>query len=143
MSQKNQESAENIINLVIEGLSSDDKKDKHRVLEFVLREFVEEDDKFKRLKEVVQWDEEQFMSSKKWIVYLLRCSDNSLYTGITTDVERRLQEHKSGEGAKYTKSRRPVNLVYKEKVGSRSEATKREIEIKNFSKTKKEQLVES
>lgn len=143
MSQKNQESAENIINLVIEGLSSDDKKDKHRVLEFVLREFVEEDDKFKRLKEVVQWDEEQFMSSKKWIVYLLRCSDNSLYTGITTDVERRLQEHKSGEGAKYTKSRRPVNLVYKEKVGTRSEATKREIEIKNFSKTKKEQLVES
>lgn len=56
MSQNKKESAENIINLLIEGLSSDDKKDKQRVLEFVLREFVEEEEKFQRLKEVVQWE---------------------------------------------------------------------------------------
>lgn len=83
------------------------------------------------------------MSNKQWSVYLLRCADNSLYTGITTDVARRLEEHNTGEGlaAKYTRSRRPVVLVYCEPVASRSEAARREAEIKRLRKASKEALI--
>ena len=78
-----------------------------------------------------------------WYVYILRCSDNSLYTGIATDVDRRLDEHNNdnGLGAKYTRTRRPVALVYQENAGSRSEASKREYAIRKLSKQDKEQLV--
>jgi len=78
-----------------------------------------------------------------WYVYILRCADNSLYTGITTDVNRRLEEHNSHTlGAKYTRGRRPVELVYREKKQSRSEALKREHAIKKLSKQEKEALVD-
>ncbi len=76
-----------------------------------------------------------------WYVYILRLSDDSLYTGITKDVEERIEKHESGDGSKYVRSRLPCELVYKEKMGSRSEALKREAEIKNWSKKKKEELV--
>ena len=78
-----------------------------------------------------------------YFVYILECSDKSLYTGITTDVKKRLDEHNTSEkGAKYTKARRPVTLIYFEKSENRSSASKREYEIKKLPRTKKLQLVE-
>lgn len=80
-----------------------------------------------------------------WFVYMVRCSDNSLYSGITTDVKRRVAEHNgevSGKdkGAKYTKARRPVTLVYKKRCKDRSAAGKAEATLKKISKQEKEQL---
>ena len=66
-----------------------------------------------------------------FFVYLLCCSDNSLYCGWTTDLEKRIEAHNSGRGAKYTKSRRPVELVYSEECESKSAAMKREWFIKH------------
>ena len=79
----------------------------------------------------------------KWTVYILRCADNSLYTGITTDIERRLQEHNAGKknGANYTRGRRPVTLVYQEPASDRASATRREIEIKQLDRVQKQQLI--
>ena len=78
-----------------------------------------------------------------WYLYILRCKDNTLYTGITTDVEKRLEAHRSGKGAKYTRGRAPLELVYRESCGSHSDALKREAEIKKFSRQAKELLVKS
>ncbi len=80
-----------------------------------------------------------------WIVYILRCKDNSLYTGITIDIERRLVEHNGDNrlGSRYTRARRPVTLVYQEKVTTRSQASRREAEIKQLSKADKELLIVS
>lgn len=74
-------------------------------------------------------------------VYILECADGTLYTGYTTDVERRIEEHDSGEGAKYTRGRTPVDLVYKERFEDRSSAMRREHEIKQLSRAQKERLV--
>lgn len=75
--------------------------------------------------------------------YILRCKDGSLYTGYTTDLDRRVDEHNtSNKGAKYTKSRRPCRLVYFEEFDNKSDAMKREAAIKKLSKKKKEELVE-
>lgn len=78
-----------------------------------------------------------------WSVYILRCADNSLYTGVTTDIKRRLDQHNGivKNGAKYTRQRQPVALVYQEASNSRSDACKRESAIKCLSKTQKEQLI--
>ena len=78
-----------------------------------------------------------------WYVYIVRCADDSLYTGIARDVEKRLDEHNGNDklGAWYTRFRRPVNLVYKETAASRSLAARREFEIKRLSKQEKESLV--
>ena len=75
-------------------------------------------------------------------VYILECSDGSLYTGYTTDLERRVTEHDAGEGAKYTRGRTPVELVHAESFDSRSAAMHREYEIKELSRAGKERLVE-
>lgn len=75
--------------------------------------------------------------------YILECADGSFYTGYTTDLERRVREHDSGEGAKYTRGRTPVELVYSEQFDSKSTAMSREYEIKQLSRDKKERLVES
>jgi len=82
-------------------------------------------------------------NAKTWFVYVLRCADNSLYTGITLDVNKRLDEHNGIErnGAKYTQARRPVELVYQEASSSRSAACKREYAIKKFDKSQKELLI--
>ena len=79
----------------------------------------------------------------EWFVYLVRCNDASLYTGIAKDVERRIAEHNGAGklGAKYTRARRPVQLVYQEPHLTRSDAAKRESEIKNYGKQKKENLI--
>ena len=77
-----------------------------------------------------------------WYLYILRCKDNSLYTGITTDVEKRLEAHRSGKGAKYTRGRGPLELVYQEECGDHSTALKREIEIKALTREDKLNLIE-
>lgn len=77
-----------------------------------------------------------------WYVYILRCGDDSLYTGVTTDVQRRLEEHRSGKGgAKYTRHRTPIELAYLEPCASRGEAQKRESEIKSLKREEKEKLL--
>ncbi len=74
-----------------------------------------------------------------WWVYMLRCADGSLYTGITTDVSRRVAEHNGagGLGARYTRSRRPVELVYAEGAGNRAEASRREAALKRLDRARK------
>ncbi len=77
-----------------------------------------------------------------WFVYIVRCEDQTLYTGITTDPSKRLIAHNSRTtGAKYTRSRRPVSLVYLEETGSRSAASKREYAIKQMSAAQKKALI--
>ena len=80
-----------------------------------------------------------------WLIYILKCVDDSLYCGITNNIEKRLKQHK-GEiigGAKYTRSHWPCKLVYKEKSASRSQALKREVIIKKMSKVEKQTLINS
>ena len=79
----------------------------------------------------------------KWSLYILRCKDNTLYTGITTDVEKRLEAHRSGKGAKYTRGRNPLELVYQEECESHSHALKREMAVKALSRAEKEILIKS
>jgi putative endonuclease len=78
-----------------------------------------------------------------WYVYIVRCSDRSLYTGIARNVDVRIAEHNEGgrNAARYTRSRRPVSLVYRQQFDSRSEAARREAAIKRLSKADKERLV--
>ncbi len=75
------------------------------------------------------------------VVYVLECADGTLYTGYTTDLERRVDEHNAGDGAKYTRSRTPVDVVHVERFESRSAAMSREYEIKQHSRAEKERLV--
>lgn len=79
----------------------------------------------------------------KAFVYILECADGTLYTGWTTDIEERVKTHNSGTGAKYTRSRLPVKLVYSEEVEDRSAALKREAAIKKLTRAKKELLIKS
>lgn len=80
----------------------------------------------------------------RWVVYILRCRDGSLYTGITTALERRLHEHNhSPKGARYTRQRRPVTLAYSERYISRSAASKREAQLKKLERREKERLIDS
>lgn len=74
---------------------------------------------------------------KKWYVYILECSDGTLYTGITTDVNRRLNQHNSGKGAKYTRVRLPVKLMAVSEADDRSEASKEEYRIKQLTRKEK------
>jgi len=77
-----------------------------------------------------------------WHVYMVCCSDGTLYTGITNDLEKRIEAHNSGKaGARYTRSRRPVTLVYSEQAGSKSEAASLEYRIKKLGRLKKKELV--
>lgn len=77
-----------------------------------------------------------------WYLYILRCGDGTLYTGITTDVEKRLEAHRSGKGAKYTRGRNPLELAYQEMCGSHSDALKREAAVKKLSREQKEMLIQ-
>jgi predicted GIY-YIG superfamily endonuclease len=81
--------------------------------------------------------------AEKWIVYILRCADGSLYTGIAKDVDRRLEQHNAGTASRYTRSRLPVTLEYQEEQPSRSMALKRELAIKSQSRKAKEALIQS
>lgn len=77
----------------------------------------------------------------EWVVYILRCADESLYTGITNNLESRLKTHEEGRGAKYLRGKAPLTLVYSEVYPTRSAATKREIAIKSLSRAEKIQLI--
>jgi putative endonuclease len=76
-----------------------------------------------------------------WAVYMLRCSDGSLYTGATNDLSRRIQLHQKGRGSSYTRSRRPVTLVFSESAASRSEALRREAALKRLRRAEKLRLL--
>lgn len=76
-----------------------------------------------------------------WIVYMLECSDQTLYTGITNDLARRITQHNAGQGAKYTRGRAPLKLVYRESCDNKSKALKREIQIKSLSRKRKLKLI--
>ena len=78
-----------------------------------------------------------------YYVYILRCADDTLYTGWTTDVTKRVKTHNSGKGAKYTRARLPVELVYTEEFDDKIEAQKREYAIKQLTRAEKEALIES
>lgn len=82
------------------------------------------------------------MTEGSWSVYILRCADGTLYTGIAPDVEKRLQKHNEGKGAKYTRGRTPVELVYREELADRATASRREYQIKQLSRTEKLALIE-
>lgn len=82
------------------------------------------------------------MSEKNWFVYMLRCGDGTLYTGITDDVQRRLEVHRSGRGAKYTRGRGPLELVHQECFESKSQALHRELAIKALTRQQKMALIE-
>ena len=76
----------------------------------------------------------------KFYVYIIECSDGTYYTGYTNDLDKRIKKHNKGKGAKYTRGRTPVTLIYQESYPSKSEALKREYEIKSLSRKKKEKL---
>ena len=78
-----------------------------------------------------------------WKLYIIRCGDGSLYTGITTDVEKRLEAHRNGKGAKYTRGRGPLELVYREDCGDHSAALRREMEIKALSRVDKLKMIDN
>ena len=76
-----------------------------------------------------------------WFVYIVRCADNTLYTGMTNDIIRRIDQHNAGSASRYTRVRRPVKLVYQQQVENRSAALKREYAIKQLTRQQKEQLI--
>lgn len=78
---------------------------------------------------------------KHWCVYILRCKDSTLYTGITDDLPRRTAQHNAGKGAKYTRGRAPLTLVFSEKCECHSHALRREMEIKKLTRRQKEELI--
>ena len=80
--------------------------------------------------------------SNRWSVYILLCGDNSLYTGISNDVLKRLEKHRNGTGAKYTRGRGELKLVYLKEIGDKSSALKEEYRIKQLSKKQKLRLIE-
>ena len=77
----------------------------------------------------------------EWIVYILKCRDGSFYTGITNNLKKRLEIHISGNGSKYLRGRLPIKLIYKESLLNRSQASKREIEIKKLNKKEKQLII--
>lgn len=79
--------------------------------------------------------------AEEWSLYMLRCGDHSLYTGIAKDLQRRIQKHSDGKGARYTRTHLPVKLVYSEVCGSRTQAMVRECAVKALPKEKKEELI--
>lgn len=82
-----------------------------------------------------------FLMVGQWVVYILRCADGSLYTGITNDLSSRIAKHQNGTGAKYTRGRGPLHLVYQEPHPDRATAAQREAEIKSLSRSEKENLI--
>lgn len=81
------------------------------------------------------------MEEKQNITYILQCSDGTLYTGWTNDLDKRLKEHNAGRGAKYTRGRRPVKLLYTEAYDTKQEAMQREFQIKKLTRKEKEDLI--
>jgi putative endonuclease len=85
--------------------------------------------------------QEEQPSPAVWSLYILECSDGSFYTGVSTDIDRRFREHQEGRASRYTRTRRPVVLVYREECGSRSVSLSRECVVKSLSRLRKEELI--
>ena len=83
------------------------------------------------------------MEEKQWHLYILKCGDGSLYTGIALDVQKRFQAHCTGKGAKYTRGRGPLTLLYQEICGDHGTALRRELQVKALSKEEKQALIAS
>ncbi len=81
------------------------------------------------------------LQQANWIVYILKCSDGTFYTGVTNDLDKRIEQHNKGKGAKYTRSRLPVEIVYQEHAPDKGIALKREYAIKQLSRDEKLQLI--
>ena len=79
---------------------------------------------------------------QKWYVYILRCVDDTLYTGITNNIDRRLKAHNAGTASKYTRSRRPVTMIYQEEAETKGDALRRELAIKTMTRSQKQSLIE-
>ena len=79
---------------------------------------------------------------QKWYVYILRCVDDTLYTGITNNIDRRLKAHNAGTASKYTRSRRPVTMIYQEEAEKKGDALRRELAIKTMTRSQKQSLIE-
>jgi putative endonuclease len=84
---------------------------------------------------------QQRVTLSTWFVYMLRCADNSLYTGITNNLEKRLKTHNEGKGAKYTRGRGPVVMVYQKECESKSDALKQELAMKKLTTEQKRRLL--
>lgn len=80
---------------------------------------------------------------KQWYLYILECADSSFYTGITVDLKQRLEKHNQGIGARFTRGRRPVKIVYHEKQPDRASASRRELEVKKLTREKKMLLIKN
>jgi putative endonuclease len=80
-------------------------------------------------------------AAARWHLYVLKCGDGSYYTGVTTDIDRRVREHQEGKASRYTRTHQPVELIHREDCGSRSQALSRECAVKSLSREKKEELV--
>jgi putative endonuclease len=104
--------------------------------------FLNENSLFMRIQSKPKSQTKKKKASSSWHLYILRCSDNSFYTGISTNVKRRFKEHcESPKGAKYTRSHHPVKIVYRKKIGTQGDALKIERLVKRLSKEQKERLV--
>ena len=78
---------------------------------------------------------------RNWFVYILNCSDGTLYTGITNDLDRRIKAHNAGTASKYTRVRRPVSIVYSEEVETKGDALRRELQIKRLTRSEKMAII--
>jgi putative endonuclease len=100
---------------------------------------------YKRMLEGMQKKERKLKKRLKtrepWTLYILKCKDGTLYTGIAKDVDKRLKAHNDGKGAKYTRARRPVSLLYQESCKSRTQALVRECAVKALPRNKKQDLI--
>ena len=94
-------------------------------------------------RESLQATRDHYINKFMYFVYLIECNDKSIYTGITTDVARRFKEHKNGEGGHYTSSKKVIKILYTEQCKTRSEALKREAEIKGWKREKKLALIKT
>lgn len=95
----------------------------------------------RRMKTKEERSESGATAETVWSLYLLRCRDGSYYTGVTTDINRRLLEHQEGKASRYTRTRRPIVLVYQEECGTRSRSLARECAVKSLSRQRKEELI--
>lgn len=100
---------------------------------------------YRRMLRVMEAKEEQpapnATAGAIWFLYILGCCDGSFYTGVTTDTDRRLREHQEGTASRYTRTRRPIVLVYQEECGTRSRSLSRECAVKSLSRRSKEELI--
>lgn len=102
----------------------------------MLKVMVEKEEKILRLRKKSRRKKSKQVEDP-WFLYILQCNDGTLYTGITKDIERRTKMHNDGKGASYTRTRRPVTLLYQETCSSRTQALVRECEIKSYPRQKK------